>query len=63
MGVFHFLSEKHLQRYVDEAVGRHNGRQEDTMDQISGVVQAMLDKRFKYKELIADPLPESRWVI
>ena len=38
------MSEKHLQRYVDEYVGRHNGRQEPTMSQISGVVKGMLGK-------------------
>ena len=51
IGVYHQMSEKHLQRYVDEYLGRHNGRQESTMDQMSGVVQAMLDKRLSYKEL------------
>ena len=52
VGVYPQMSEKHLQRYVDEYAGRHNSRQEATMDQISGVVQAMLGKRLKYKELI-----------
>ena len=48
VGVYHQISEKHLQKYVDEYVGR----QESTMEQISGVVQVMLGKRLKYKELI-----------
>ena len=63
IGVYHQMSEKHLQRYVDEYVGRHNSRQEETMNQISGVVQAMLGKRLKYKELTAERPPESVWVI
>ena len=62
------MSEKHLQRYVDECVGKHNGRQEPTtppptMSQISGVVQGMLGKRLSYKELTKEMPPESEWVI
>ena len=63
IGVYHQMSEKHLQRYVDEYVGRHNSRQEETMEQISGVFQAMLGKRLTYKELTAERPPESAWVI
>ena len=63
IGVYHQMSEKHLQRYVDEYVGRHNSRQEETMDQISGVVQAMLGKRLKYRELTAERPPESAYLV
>ena len=63
MGVYHQMSVKHLQRYVDEYAGRHNGRQEPTMSQISGVVQGMLGKRLSYKELTKELPPESQWVI
>ena len=63
VGVYHYMSEKHLQRYVDEYVGRHNGRQEPTMRQISGVVRSMLGKRLSYKELTKELPPESKWVI
>ena len=63
VGVYHKMSEKHLQRYVDEYVGRHNGRQEPTMSQISGVVQAMPGKRLSYKELTKELPSESQWVI
>ena len=63
VGVYHYMSEKHLQRYVDEYVGRHNGRQEPTMSQISGVVQGVLGKRLSYKELTKEMSPESKWVI
>ena len=63
VGVYHKMSEKHLQRYVDEYVGRHNGRQEPTMSQISGVVKGMLGKRLTYEELTAELPPERQFVI
>ena len=63
VGVYHSMSEKHLQRYVDAAVATHNGRQESTMKNMSGVVQGMLGKRLSYKELTKELPPESEWVI
>ena len=63
VGVYHYMSEKHLQRYVDAAVATHNGRQESTMSNISDVVQGMLGKRLSYKELTKELPPESQWVI
>lgn len=63
IGVYHRMSEKHLQRYVDEYVGRHNGRQDPTMSQISGVVQGMSGKRLSYKELTKELPPERQFVI
>ena len=60
VGVYHQMSEKHLQRYVDEYVGRHNGRQESTMEQISGVVQSMLGKRLMYRELTEEKVIDNR---
>ena len=63
VGVYHKMSEKHLQRYVDEYVGRHNVRQDPTMSQISGVVQGMSGKRLSYKELTKKLPPERQWVI
>lgn len=36
-GMFHRLSPKHLQRYVDEFAGRHNIRDTDTIDQMTVV--------------------------
>ena len=50
-GTFHHVSEKHLDRYVNEVAGRHNQRPEDTEDQMS-IVSAGLDgKRLPYTEL------------
>ena len=57
------MSEKHLQRYVDEAVEWHNARQESTMENISKVAKGMLNKRLTYEELTAEMPPESKWVI
>lgn len=53
-GVFHKMSNKHLQRYVDEFVGRHNMRGKDAIGQMELVAQGMGGKRLKYKDLIAD---------
>ena len=51
-GVFHKLSKKHLQRYVNEFAGRHNIRELDTIDQMSVIVEKMDNKRLRYKDLI-----------
>lgn len=53
-GVFHHFSAKHLQRYVDEFAGRHNIREEDTLDQMRHVVARMVGRRLMYRDLIAD---------
>ena len=59
VGVYHKMSEKHLQRYVDEYVGRHNGRQDSTMENISKVAKGMLNRRLTYEELTAELPPEN----
>ena len=53
-GVYHKISPKHLQRYVDEFSGRHNVRKADTIDQMAIVVTGMAGKRLRYEDLIAD---------
>ena len=51
-GTFHHLSEKHLNRYVQEFAGRHNIREYDTIEQLSALIEGMEDKRLKYRELV-----------
>ena len=53
-GVYHKISAKHLQRYVDEFAGRHGVRESDTIDQMQNVVAGMVGKRLMYRELVAD---------
>ena len=53
-GIYHHMSEKHLDRYVDEFAGRHNARDMDTIDQMHGIVKGMCGKRLRYVDLIAD---------
>ena len=40
-GVYHKISHKHLQRYVNEFAGRHGIREQDTIDQMDYVAGAM----------------------
>ncbi len=52
-GTYHRMSPEHLDRYVNEFSGRHNVRDNDTLDQMVGVVRGMEGKRLKYRDLIA----------
>ena len=52
MGVYHKLSAKHLQRYVQEFAGRHNIRELDTLEQMEHVVAGMVGRRLLYRELV-----------
>ena len=52
-GVYHKISPKHLQRYVDEFAGRHGIREQDTLDQMKSVVAGMVGKRLMYRTLVA----------
>jgi len=58
-GVYHKMSKKHLQRYIDEFAGRHNLRDGDTSTQMEEVVARMVGRRLMYKRLIADNGKES----
>ena len=54
-GIYHKMSAKHLQKYVDEFSTRQNIRQIDTMLQIDCTIQGLFGKRLKYNDLIGDP--------
>ncbi len=51
-GVYHKMSPKHLQKYVDEFSARQNVRELDTMVQIDTTICGLFGKRLKYVELI-----------
>ncbi len=51
-GVYHHLSHKHLQRYVNQFCGKHNVRGLDTIDQMEHVAGCLVGKRIMYKDLI-----------
>ena len=51
-GTFHKLSPKHLDRYVQEFAGRHNVREQDTIEQMASVTGGMEGKRLTYERLI-----------
>ena len=53
-GTFHKLSPKHLDRYVQEFAGRHNLREQDTIDMMGAVVLGMDGKRLKCEDLTRD---------
>ena len=52
-GVYHKISPKHLQRYVDEFAGRHGVRELDTINQMEVVAGRMAGKQLSYRTLVA----------
>ncbi len=53
-GIYHRMSAKHLDRYVNEFSGRHNIRGLDTMEQMSIIARGLDRKRLRYKDLVAE---------
>lgn len=51
-GIYHYMSAKHLHRYVNEFAVRHNTAQSGTMRFIDITIARMLGKRLTYKDLV-----------
>lgn len=53
IGIHHFVSTKHLQRYLDEMMFRQNRNDVEEGFRVNQMLDAAGGKRLKYKELIA----------
>ncbi len=51
----HWMSRKHLQRYVNMVVWHHNSRRMSTVDQMAETVRGLVGKQLMYRDLIAGP--------
>lgn len=52
VGTYHWMSPKHLDRYVKEFVGRHNQRPLDTIQQMRRTARGLVGKRLRYSDLV-----------
>ena len=53
VGIYHWMSVKHLDRYVTEFEGRHNNRPKDTLKQMADLMHGCIGKRLRYVDLVA----------
>ena len=53
-GVYHHISPKHLQRYVEQFAGKHKIRPFDTFAQMLHIVAGMVGRKLMYKDLVAE---------
>ncbi len=51
-GIYHRMSVKHLQKYINEFANRANVRPMDTIDQINLTLKGLVGKRLTYQDLI-----------
>lgn len=51
-GVYHYMSPKHLKRYIHEFSYRHNTSKVETMDFIGDTITKMVNRRLMYCELV-----------
>lgn len=51
-GIYHKMSRKHLQKYVNEFAGRHNIREAETIDQMATITKQLVGKRLRYWEIV-----------
>jgi len=52
IGIYHHMSPKHLQRYLNELCGRTRIRGLDTIDQMASIVRGMEGQRLRYADLV-----------